>query len=297
MLHKAAYLSYKGVRRLVNLTGLDGPARKLLSPLVGRLFLKLSAAGDRPLTIHGHSMVIASGDGYPPIDMAMGKYEQETTDLILRLIKPGMVVLDIGAHVGYYTLLAARQVGPEGKVYSFEPETDNHALLLRNIEQNGYENIVATKSAVSDSEGDLTLYISGLDNGRHSIYQHDYPQQGGVTVKTVTVDAFLQSQGWPEVGLIKVDVEGAEMQVLAGMAKLLKNASELNMILEFNPPLLTSAGTDPLKLIEELSRMGFKVSGIDERSGLRPLEGTEGEAFTRELVANHTSINLLCSMR
>ena len=113
MLHKTANLVYKSVRRLIDITGLGGPARKLLSPLVGRVFLKLSAAGDRPLLIHGHSMVMASGDRYPPIDMAMGKYEQETTDLVLKLIKPGMVVLDIFAHVGDYPLLAPRQVGPE----------------------------------------------------------------------------------------------------------------------------------------------------------------------------------------
>lgn len=295
LLHKPAYFFYKGVRRFVSGTGLSGPARKLLGPIAGRLFLRLSAPSDRPVVVHGHSMVMASGGGYPPIDMAMGRYEQATTNLVLKLIRPRMVVLDIGAHVGYYTLLAARQVGPEGKVYAFEPEPKNHALLLKNIEQNGYENVVVTRSAVSDRIGDTTLYLSALDNGRHSVYQQDYPQQGTESVDTLTIDAFLESEGWPNVDLVKIDVEGAEIPVLSGMAQLIKKSDHMKLILEFNPHLLQNAGTNPLEFIETLASLGFNVSGIDENKGLQPVEGTYAAALTQELLAKETSLNLFCS--
>ncbi len=263
LLHKPAYFFYKGVRRFVSGTGLSGPARKLLGPIAGRLFLRLSAPSDRPVVVHGHSMVMASGGGYPPIDMAMGRYEQATTNLVLKLIRPRMVVLDIGAHVGYYTLLAARQVGPEGKVYAFEPEPKNHALLLKNIEQNGYENIVVTKSAVSDRMGDSTLYLSALDNGRHSVYQQDYPQKGTVSVDTLTIDAFLESEGWPTVDLVKIDVEGAEVAVLRGMESLLERCpDEVEILVELSPSWWTDRSRSPQDVLQPFIEAGFHVYEI-----------------------------------
>ena len=215
-IQKAVFLFYKAVRKIVRAAGLTKPVRRILGPLTGRLFLNLTTDNDGTFVIHGHRIVLASKGGYPPINMAMGKYEEETTRLLRRLTGPGMTVLDVGAHIGYYTLLAARQAGPEGKVYAFEPELENHALLLENIELNGYQNVVPVKMAVSDRTGTADLILTALDSGRHSMYHHGLPEQGSLAVETTTLDAFVESLDWPRIDLVKIDVEGAELSRLGG---------------------------------------------------------------------------------
>jgi len=86
-------------------------------------------------------------------DFTTGTYEPVITNLFERLIEPGMVVADVGAHIGYFTLLATRQVDSTRKVYTFEPAPSNYDLLLKNIALNGYENIVPVPKAVSNSDG------------------------------------------------------------------------------------------------------------------------------------------------
>ena len=152
-LRRLAYAMYYALRKTARFSGQMGLMRRLVGPVVGRLLYSLSPGGAGPAQIHGHTMYLASSGSYPPLDMAMGRYEPETTRLFKETVKPGMVVVDIGAHVGYYTLLAAKQVGPDGKVYAFEPEPGNHALLLKNIGMNGYDNVVATPTTVAPLVG------------------------------------------------------------------------------------------------------------------------------------------------
>lgn len=240
-------------------------------------------------------MFLASPGKYPPMALAVDRYEEGTTQLFQRVIKPGMVVIDAGAHVGYYTLLAARHVGPAGKVYAFEPAPANYDLLLRNIQRNEYANVVAVKTALSREVGQATFYLTGLDNGRHSLFRHGLPQGGSVVVQTTTLDAFLESEGWPRVGLVKVDVEGAEADVLKGMEQLLRKPGELKLILEFNPSLLRSAGLDPLEFLNGPADWGFNVYWIDEKKGSMPLKSVDRVTVAGKLLNSESSVNLYCS--
>ena len=117
------------------------------------LLYRLAPKTDGTIAVHGHRMYLAADGRLPPIDMSLDAFEVETTKLFETLIKPGKVVIDLGAHVGYYTLLAARAVGPTGKVFAFEPDESNHFLLIKDIEINGYSNVVAVKQAVSNYVG------------------------------------------------------------------------------------------------------------------------------------------------
>jgi FkbM family methyltransferase len=242
-------------------------------------------------------MYLAPSGSYPPLDMAMDRYEPATTRLFQETVKPDMVVIDIGAHVGYFSLLAAKLVGHTGKVYSFEPEPGNHAVLLKNIDANGYDNIVATQMAVSDRTGNLTLYITALDSGRHSVYHHGLPERGSVTVESTSLDSFLESEGWPTVDLIKVDVEGAEVAVLDGMTQLMEKNPDLRLIIEFNPALLQDGGVTPIEFLERLHSIGWYVTVIDEIDGLSPLTETIGAALVDRLLAADSSVNLYCTRR
>ena len=292
--HSAAYLLYLFARRAIRAVGLTKAARGVLGPIVGRLILRLASGSNRLFIVHGHRMVLASGEGYPPLNMVMGRYEEETTRLLQSLVKPGMVFVDVGAHLGYYTLLAARGVGPTGKIYSFEPDPDNHALLLRNVELNAYDNVVAARKAVSDRVGTGTLYLTALDSGRHSMYHHGLPERGRVAVETTTMDFYLGSEGWPRVDLVKIDVEGAEVSVLEGMAQLLEKSDDLKLIIEFNPSLLQNAGVLPLEFLEKPASLGFKVYLIDEEHGLSSLAADDAPALVNRLMAAQDSVNLFC---
>lgn len=94
--------------------------------------------------------------------LVKGVYEPKTTSLFKKVIREGDIVVDVGAHIGYYTLLASRLVGDTGKVYAFEPEPRNYDLLLKNLELNNVKNVVAIKKAVSNKKGTLKFYLSKI---------------------------------------------------------------------------------------------------------------------------------------
>ena len=281
--------------KLVRFAGLTRPLRRLVGPFAGNMILKVSNPSNRPLDVRGHLMVLSAPGRYPPVAMAMGKYEEQTTSLFERTLKPGMVILDVGAHVGYFSLLAARLVGSEGKVFSFEPDPINYELLVQNIELNGYTNISAANSAVGDKLGSLTLFQTALDSGRHSTYHHGLPENGSVEVNVSTLDAFLDARDWPDIDLVKVDVEGAEMDVLRGMAELLERSPGLKLIMEFNPALLQSAGVPPSDMIKELQSRGFTLSCIYEKRGVIPIDQLDVQNLVAELLRGDNSVNLYCA--
>jgi len=243
-------------------------------------------------------MILAPEGRYPSPDLVVDRYEQATTKLFWQLVKPNMVVVDIGANIGYFTLLAAELVGSSGTVYAFEPEPENYALLKRNIELNSYANIQPIETAVSNESGFIQLYLSAMDNGSHSIY--DTAARGVAatqTVATTTLDAFLEKEGWPKIDLVKIDVEGAETTVLAGMEQLCERSPDLNLIVEYCPALIEATGTKPSDLLDQLASMNFNVRFVDEKNGVLPPEASDPDSITKRLFKQENYINLLCSRK
>jgi len=290
-----AYQLYRYSRRAIRAVGLTNSLGGVLSPIAARLIWRLASNPEQIFMVHGHRMILGSGGMPPSIGMVTGVFEEGTTRLFQRLVKPGMLVIDIGAHVGYYTLLAAKQVGPTGKVYAFEPDPDNHATLLKNIELNGYSNIVAVRKAVSDRLGHAQLYLSATVSGNNSMYHHGLAERGSVSVETTTVDSMLEELEWPHVDLVKIDVEGAEVAVLEGMTALLGRSAKLNLILEFMPSRLHSAGVTPRQFLDKLSSLESKVYFIDEAAGLVPIAVGDGSSLVNRLLAAEGSGNIFCT--
>jgi FkbM family methyltransferase len=180
-------------------------------------------------------------------------HEPATTALFRQVVHPGDVVVDLGANLGYFTLLAARLVGPRGRVFSFEPEPTNFSYLARNISVNGYDHVTAYQKAVADGYGSTKLFICTYDSGHHTIrqfdgiaaYAHGRPARTEwIDIDTVPLDDFLGEEG-PRVGVVKMDIEGAEALALAGMRRLLSRNKDLRMFAEFFPLLLTKMGSSP----------------------------------------------------
>jgi FkbM family methyltransferase len=192
-----------------------------------------------------------------------GIFDRKETEVIMSLIKPGMTVVDVGANLGYFTLIAAKLVGDQGRVYAFEPQPDNYRLLTRNIRINGYRNIVPINMAMSNKPGKLTLFVDEANLGAHSLSNRNLIQKAGsVEVETTTMDNFFNKVE-RRIDFVKTDAQGAEGLIFDG-AKRVLNGQGLKMIIEFWPWGLRSIGTDPLRLLEKLMAYGFCIKAIDE---------------------------------
>jgi len=197
--------------------------------------------------------------------------ENLTTQIFKRVVEEGHTVVDIGANIGYFTLLAARLVGKKGKVYAFEPEPRNYSILLKNIALNGYENVAPMPKAVSNTAGIVRLYLSSKDIGAHTIRQyHDKKQfdekESGefVEVESVTLDEFFDDKKRP-IDVIKMDIEGAEMAALLGMDRVIRENKNLKMFIEFYPSAIKEMGYPPEELVDKLlNGYGFSIIAIDE---------------------------------
>ncbi len=245
----------------------------------------LSPPVQRITIVYGHRMKIDTRRYTTPAH-DWEAYELSTVKVFKELLKAGMTVVDIGAHIGFYTLLAARLVGPTGKVYAFEPHPQNFALLKENIELNGYWNVTAVNKAVTNRSGLVKLF-AGVHSSQPSLFRDTFTTVPRVVVETTTLDDFFEEVGWPEIDLIKIDVEGAEPYVLQGARKLIKRVG-LKLIVELNPARLKAGRWTAEAFLYELCRWG-SIQVIREHGCLEPLNA----ALLQELKVNE-SINLLC---
>lgn len=192
-----------------------------------------------------------------------GVYESRETSFIEQEISEGEVVVDIGAHIGYYTLIFARLVGPTGKVIAFEPDPDTFNLLKKNIEVNGYENVVAINKGVAQSPSKQKLYRCSENSSDQMIYNND-EGRNFIEVDCVSLDSYLQGE---KVDFIKMDIQGGEAHAIEGWVDTLNSNPNLRILMEFSAQLIRKAGKDPLETISSLYKKGFhlRVFGGDER--------------------------------
>ncbi len=236
------------------------------------------------VTIHGCKMYVHGASEYEASDELVFTegYEREQTTLFKKVVKEGMTVVDIGANIGYYTLIASKIVGVSGKVMSFEPEPSNLRLLLQNIEVNGCTNVEPLSYAVADKLARKRLYLS--NPGEHSLYTSGDKY---IVVNVIKLDSLIH-----QVDVIKMDVEGAELPALIGMADLVKN-NDVKLFTEFYPDGFQRAGCTPREFWDKLVEYGFTfIYLIDERK--RKVELTD---YLSAVVycRNGTYTSLYCS--
>ena len=145
----------------------------------------------------------------------LGSYENDKQILFASMVSEGAVVYDIGAHVGFYTLLASKLVGPRGKVLSFEPLPRNAHYLQEHLRLNSIENVTFIQSAISDKSG--TAFFEEERSG----YMGSLSSKGCIEVKTDCLDELIARGDFPAPECMKIDVEGAELSVLKGAESIL----------------------------------------------------------------------------
>lgn len=195
------------------------------------------------------------------------RVEEKHRHFMMSRVNPGDVILDVGAHVGYYTLLFAKRVGPGGRVLAFEPSSDTFARLEENIALNGFENVTAVNAAASEQAGVATLNLAGGSNtGSTSMHagELDWPSE---QTRTIALESYLAEHAVGNVALIKIDVEGHELSVLRGLGETLrKPAGEApEIFMEVNEGTLGSSGTSVEDLFAELEGAGYRAHRITGR--------------------------------
>jgi FkbM family methyltransferase len=256
----------------------------------------------RLVDVNGYKMLVHMEeykgiDGITHQELLLGIYEKYTTALFKELVGGGMNVIDIGANIGYYTLLAAKLVGDEGKVFAFEPEPQNYALLLRNIELNGYKNIIPQQKAVANTTGKVKLFLDKLEPGAHSLYKVRQSAKEAIMVGAISLDEFFAGKECP-IDIIKIDVEGAEMTVLLGMTKIVKNNDNLKIFTEFWPPGLQKSGFSAQEYWHKLVENGFQYIYLinEQKQRLEPADFASVMKFCKgNLLRAVASVNLLCA--
>ncbi len=221
--------------------------------------------------------------------LALGVYENFELQLFRSLIKPGETVLDVGANIGLYSIIGAHRTGPTGRVIACEPEPDNLALLHHNALGVQAQNISVCACALADNDGTLNLYLSTDNKGSHSLFGSKSNAQA-ISVPVRRGDDLLAELGaTPDV--IKIDVEGAEPLVLAGLHKSLTSPS-VRLFVEFSPGSLRNGSFDPQEFLDDLTGRGFICYEIDaSRQALREV------IFPKKLIARLGPtgyVNLLC---
>jgi FkbM family methyltransferase len=196
-----------------------------------------------------------------------GVWEPYESALLLSLLRPGDVFLDVGANIGYFSLLAASVVGPRGAVFAFEPDPDNYRLLQANAELNGMAHcITAVEAALSEATGEGRLYLSKDNLGDHQVYAGD-GRRSSVPIARHQGSEYLAGR-LQRLDLVKVDTQGSEFQVIAGLMPLLQDLdSKPRLVIELTPHSLRQAGSSGRALIELLATLGLPMWIIDHIGG------------------------------
>jgi FkbM family methyltransferase len=202
-------------------------------------------------------------------------YEKGTVSALAKLLKKDVNVINIGANIGYFTLLIARHVGPKGKVFAFEPSSNTIKFLQKNVEINDYKNVEIYNKGVSNKTGKANLWV-GAGSVHNLISTKEIYGLEKITIETITIDDFLRDKD-VKIDFVMMDAEGSEKFILDGMTKTIENNPKLQIITEYNPYILELAGSSGKEFLDKIEEIGFLIHLINE-------ETSEIEPITKEVL-------------
>ena len=192
-----------------------------------------------------------------------GTFETSGRAFLTSFLEPGMTVLDVGAHGGVYTMLAARLVSPGGRVVSFEPSDRERTRLLDHLRLNGITNVTVVPSAVGAEDGEVELLVvGGQETGCNSLRKPPGERARGVRVPITTLDACIERHGIGRVDFIKMDIEGGERDALRGAERLFSRDRPA-LLCEIEPARIAPWGYDPHEILSMLDRRQYDWFSLD----------------------------------
>jgi FkbM family methyltransferase len=186
-------------------------------------------------------------------------YEPQTKQLLLSFLSPGMVFVDLGANEGFFSVVAARQVGPGGRVFAIEPQARLGSVVRRNLELNAVTNTTLVAVAVSDAESvadfNLAPDTNSGSSGLSRATRYANPTQ---PVRTTTLAGFLAEQGLSVVDVMKIDIEGFEYEAVLGSPEVFRTHRVRRLLIEIHGSLLAARGRRPESIAELLLSHGYE---------------------------------------
>ena len=214
----------------------------------------------------GSRLFVDLADHVIGLNIVRGRYEQDEIAFVRSVLKPGDTAIDVGAHIGFFTMQMAAMVGPAGRVYAFEPFSSNADLLERSIAENRFaDRIVFVRAAVGAASGTATLTFptETLNSGGAYLLRDGSSRLAGNLARPVPVVALDAAQIRQPVRFIKMDVEGAEPLVLRGAAGLLKRDRPI-VLSELHPLQLDRAsGMSADRFLDDLRALGYRAHAMD----------------------------------
>ncbi len=187
-------------------------------------------------------------------------WEAYETQLLLKNLKAGQTLLDIGANIGYYSLVASKILGEDGKIIAIEPESSNFELLAHNIENNQLSNVEAFNVGLGQTTESIDFFTSPQNRGDHRAFDFDGDREK-TSIKIINGDELVKDQ---PINFIKIDTQGFEYEIIRGLKHTIsKNRQGLKMILEFWPFALRQNGASADSLLDEIEAYDFTIHVID----------------------------------
>jgi FkbM family methyltransferase len=295
----SVYGTLLSFEKVVSATALGRKLKRtrLARTLYGALYRSFQPAGTVTANVAGLTLRLDPGDLIVTRPMLVyGTWEPFETQVFLSLLEKGMRVVDIGANIGYYTLLAARAVGQTGRVYAFEPTPRIYELLCQNVQANGFSNVVTIQKAVANRSGTARLYLDR--NNAVNRLSPALEREGSVEVEVVTLDHYFAHSTAP-IDVLKMDIEGSEPLALGGMADVLKRIPEIAIFTELNPFRISELGGTAEGYVAALRAQGFRIFFLDEEHHVAlPLDPQHAPALIERLMRAGRraaeEVNLLC---
>lgn len=271
--------------------------RKLWPDFRLSTFLLKAGGNEQRIQVFGKRMYVDLWDSAVATNLFVNRvWEPEETKLILSLLHKGDVFVDVGANIGYFTLMASDAVGSAGKVFAFEPGPGNLRLLRKNVVTNRCGNVRVEANAVVEACKPVTLHLSNINFGDHRVYasRDDAMYNLGSERPEVRVDGITLDSYFPagsRVDFVKMDIQGAEYFALQGMKRVLLENHDILCMMEFWPHGLMEAGASPSALLQELIQIGFILHRLDR--------GKVTPARVEEILSidEHEVLNLLLARK
>ncbi len=235
------------------------PLRALAQSIIRRLI-------PQELIVEGVTLVMNQRDAIVCGSLTLGCYETSNLRFFTSLLRPGMCVFDVGANIGLYTALAASRIGAEGRVVSVEPESTNCDFIRRTVARNGFQTVRVYQGAAGSECGEIKLFLCESNKADHRVYDRT-GKRPSVPVKVTTLDALFYENSATPVDVMKIDTQGFEPAVVAGMGRLLDSSPNIKILMEYWPWGIRQMGASPDALLQTFTERGFVIQEIDADSG------------------------------
>ena len=199
------------------------------------------------------------------IPILTGEIDPAITALIKKNVHKGMIVFDLGANFGWFSLIFSKLVGSSGHVYTFEADPTLIKTINENVKLNKLDNVTVIPKAISNKSGISEFSLDETYDTRNQLDAKS-PKGKVIKIETISLDEFCNENGIKQVDFIKMDIEGSEPKAIKGMKKIILSNPNLKIVTEFNQYAIKSVDSSPQEFLELLDEMGLEFKEIDEKN-------------------------------